>query len=228
MWRTLLGSGLILAVSAPAAQAGAWLAPEEGQVITSVGVGARGDVRVTESATHGEQPLSETSALVLTSWTEHAPDLERGWRAEAVFAAKRVLLRGQGRVMAVQGGAYWQSDAPAGCGEGGVEARWLGGASFGATRFLNLEAAGRFLDGGCSRLRLDVTAGIRPRPNWLALGQVFYDAPEHGAATVRAQAGLARFNAAGRGIQAALRIRLDGGDAEPALVLSYWALGPRG
>ena len=40
---------------------------------------------------------------------------------------------------------------------------------------------------------MDITAGYRPLQNWLALGQVFFDAPVDGDETVRGQISLVRF-----------------------------------
>jgi hypothetical protein len=74
-----------------------------------------------------------------------------------------------------------------GCSEGGAELRWLGGRSFGQTSFVNVEAATRALEGGCEGQRLDLTAGYRPGENWLAMGQIFLDAPQDGEETVKAQ-----------------------------------------
>jgi hypothetical protein len=49
----------------------------------------------------------------------------------------------------------------------------LAGRSLGATGFVNVELAGRVLDEGCPTGRLSLSAGFRPRENWLALGEVF-------------------------------------------------------
>jgi hypothetical protein len=98
----------------------------------------------------------------------------------------------------------------------------MGGRSFGATGFVNVEGATHVLEGGCEGERLDLTAGYRPRENWLAMAQLFLDAPRAGEETVRAQLTAVRFGRSGRGIQLGLRARLDGDDPEPTLVLGLW------
>jgi len=97
-----------------------------------------------------------------------------------------------------------------------------GGRSFDNGAFLNVEAAARILDGGCGGERVDITGGARFSQNWLALGQIFIDAPQGGEEAVKAQLSLVRFGENGRGIQLGLRARIDGGAEEPALVLAFW------
>jgi hypothetical protein len=90
-----------------------------------------------------------------------------------------------------------------------------------------VEAAGRALEGGCEGERLDITAGYHAGRNWLALGQIFFDAPQDGEESIKAELTFVRFTRRGRGFQIGVRARLDGEDAEPALVLGLWR-GPRG
>ena len=103
----------------------------------------------------------------------------------------------------------------------GDKGRILGGASRGRA-FVNVEAAERGLSGGCGGERIDLTAGYRPGENWLGMAQLFWDGPREGEHTLRAQLTLVRFGNSGRGIQVGVRARIDGGEAEPALVLGLW------
>lgn len=204
------------------AHAGAWIAPEGGQEIVTTVAGQREGLNFYESSIYWEAPLGERRSFVLAPWAEQNVDTVEGWRGEATLSLKQTVYREGETVMALQAGALWVSHPDPGCGEGGVEARWLGGRSFEGGRFLNVEAATRALDGGCGGERLDLTAGFRPRENWLAMGQIFYDAPRDGDEVVRAQLTLVRFGENGRGIQIGLRSRIDGGPQEAALVVGLW------
>jgi hypothetical protein len=164
-----------------------------------------------------EVPLGESNSFVAAPWVEQHYDSLDGWRAEAVVGFKRAFHRSGDTVMAVQAGALWMSHPAAGCSDGGGEVRWLGGRSFGEGGFVDVEAATRALEGGCAGERLDLTAGYRPRDNWLAMGQAFLDAPWEGEETVRAQLSLVRCGRSGRGIQQGLRARVNDGIDEPAL-----------
>ncbi len=220
----------LAAALAPAeAIAGAWIAPEGGQEIWSQAAGERSDALYYESGVYNEAPIDEKSAAVFSTWVGSGagsgPD---GWRADAVLGWKRALLRTDFSVVAVQAGAVWRSDPADGCGEGGAELRWLGGRGFGeqGRGFVNLEIAARVMEGGCGATRLDLTAGYRPRANWLAMAEVFTDEPQWGEQdgdmAVKAQVTLVRFNDEGRGVQVGFRVRLDGDEPEPAFVLSFW------
>ncbi len=204
------------------ANAGAWIAPEGGQEIWSNVAGERDELQFYETSAYWEVPFGERNAVVAAPWVEQNYDTIDGWRGEAVVGLKRAIFRGESTVMAVQAGALWMSHPNEGCSEGGAELRWLGGRSFGQTSFVNVEAATRALEGGCEGQRLDLTAGYRPGENWLAMGQIFLDAPQDGEETVKAQLTLVRFGRSGRGIQIGLRGRIDGGSAEPALVIGLW------
>jgi len=211
---------------APApASAGAWIAPEGGQEIWTNVAGAREDLYFFESSAYLEAPLGESTSFVAAPWVEQSYDAPEGWRAEAVVGVKRTIFRNADTVMALQAGALWISHPSRECDEGGAELRWLGGRSYDNGAFFNLEAATRALGGGCGSERADVTGGLRFAGNWLALGQVFFDAPHDGEETVKAQLSLVRFRENGRGIQLGLRVRVDGAE-EAALVLGFW--GPVG
>ncbi len=206
------------------AYAGAWIAPEGGQEIVTTVVGERNELRFYESAAYWEVPLGVGDSVVAAPWLEQNYESFDGWRAEATLGWKHAIRRDGGIVMAVQAGALWISHPPLGCSEGGAELRWLGGRAFENGAFLNAEAATRMLDGGCGGERLDLTAGARFADNWLAMGQVFIDMPREGRGEdyVKAQVSLVRFGESGRGIQLGVRARVDGGGAEPALVLGFW------
>jgi hypothetical protein len=205
------------------ANAGAWIAPEGGQEIVSSAAGERNELQFTESSAYWEIPIGEQTSVVAAPWVETNYDTPDGWRAEAVVGVKRAIFRSEDTVVALQGSALWLShpgdDA---CSEGGAEARVLGGRSFGQTGFFNAELAGRVLEGGCEGARLDLTTGYRPSENWLAMAQIFVDAPVEGEESVKAQLTVVRFGRSGRGIQLGLRARVDGEDLEPAFVVGLW------
>jgi hypothetical protein len=203
--------------------AGAWIAPEGGQEIWTNSFSMRDESGVVETQVFWEEPFGERMAFVASPWIETNYDTADGWRAEAVIGLKRAVFRDDENVMALQAGALWVSHPNPGCGEGGVEARWLGGRSFGGGAFLNLEAAGRVLEHGCGGERVDVTAGYRPTDNWLAMGQVFVDVPWEAEESVKVQLSLVRFNENGYGVQLGLRLRVDDGPQEPALMLGLWS-----
>jgi hypothetical protein len=211
---------------APApACAGAWIAPEGGQEIWTSVAGERDGLSFVESSAYWEAPLGADTSIVATPWMEQNYDTADGWRAEAVVGLKRAVFREGPVVAAVQGGAFWASHPPDGCDEGGGELRVLAGASFtGRARqaFVNVEAATRALAGGCQSDRVDLTVGYAPRQNWLAMGQVFLDAPHEGEETIKAQLTLVHFRRDGSGVQIGLRSRIDGGAEEAALVIGWW------
>jgi hypothetical protein len=204
------------------ALAGAWIAPEGGQEIWTNSFSARDESSVVETGVYWELPLSAQTSFVAAPWVETNYDTPDGWRAEAVVGLKYAIFRDDENVMALQVGALWVSHADPGCGEGGIEARWLGGRSFGRSSFVNVEAATRAMENGCGGERLDVTAGYRPADNWLALGQVFVDAHRDADEAVKVQLSLVRFTERGYGMQLGLRARVDGGPQEPALVVGLW------
>lgn len=222
-------AGLRLLVAAAAlspapAAAGAWIAPEGGQDITSSAVGQRDEGRVYyEGAVFIEEPLNANTSLGLTAWLETDPSQGDGDRVEATFTVKRAIYRSEDNVVAVQAGALWVSDPGEGCSEGGAELRVLGGHSYSDGRgFINVEGAVRALSGGCEGGRAEFTAGYRPNERWLAMGQVFMDSPVDGDDSAKAQFSLVRFDRSGRGWQIGLRARIDGEDAEPAIVIGLW------
>ena len=72
------------------------------------------------------------------------------------------------------------------------------------------------------RRRAYSSRALPARQNWLAMGQVFLDAPREGDDTVRAQLTVVYFRRNGRGVQLGLRSRIDGGADEAAIVLGWW------
>lgn len=218
---------LVAALTPAPANAGAWIAPADGQHIWTSLVGQREELPYYEGSSYLEQPVAGGTAVMMSWWMETNYDTEDGWRADATLGGKRTLFRDEDTVMALQAGALWISHPADGCGEGGAELRWLGGQSYEGGAFLNVEAAARVLDGGCGGERIDVTGGRRFAENWLALGQVFFDAPHQGEDSVKAQLSLVRFGENGRGIQVGLRARIDGGAEEPAIVVGFWGPAAR-
>lgn len=217
--------GVIAALAPAPAYAGAWVAPEGGQEIWTSVAGERDGLSFVESSSYMEAPLDERSSLVAAPWIEQNYDTVDGWRGEAVVGLKRTVFREDNIAVAVQGGAFWDSHPAEGCEEGGGEFRVLGGTSFttfGQNGFFNVEAAVRGLSGGCQSERVELTAGYRPRENWLAMGQIFADAPHEGDETVKAQLTITYFRRNGAGVQLGLRTRIDGGSEEAALVLGLW------
>lgn len=215
--------GLLAALTPTPALAGAWIAPEGGQEIWTNVAGQRDELTFYETSAYWEAPLNGKTSVVIAPWVEQNYDTVDGWRAEAVVGVKRAVFRSDDTIIAVEAGALWASHpSDSGCSEGGAEVRLLGGRSVGETGFLNAELAGRALDGGCQGGRLDLTAGYRPSENWLAMGQVFIDAPIQGDSSVKAQFTFVHFGESGRGLQFGVRARVDGGELEPALVVGFW------
>lgn len=214
--------GIVAALAPAPAAAGAWVAPEGGQWITSTVLGQReNESFYSESSLYYEAPLRPDTSFVFAPWVEH--EAIDGWRAEATIAAKHAFYRSDENVLAIQAGALWVSEPDEGCDEGGAEVRFLGGRSVGEGRmFFNVEAAARALSGGCEGGRIDLTAGYRPRENWLAMGQIFLDSPVEGDDTLKAQFTVVRFGRSGLGIQFGIRARIDGGAPEPAFVVGLW------
>lgn len=218
----------VLAAFAPApASAGAWIVTEGPQHIATEVLGQRGEDEVvySEIADYWELPVDNRSSVVFAPWVEAARDIDRGQRGEAVVAYKRLIFSNGGTAMAMQAGAFWQSEPGEGCSEGGVELRWLGGTSFDeGAGFVNMEVAERALEGGCSHAKLDVTVGYHASPHWMGMGQVFTEQSWLGDESVKAQLTVVHFGRNPRaGTQVGLRVRLDGGEPEPALVLAFWS-----
>ena len=218
-----LMAGMALAAIGGPARAGAWIAPEGGQEITTFTYGETEFGSVSESDYFREQPLGSRWALVLHPWVEYGADeFGETVRAEAFAGLKRALHRGSRMATAVQAGVAWRSDPPDGCDEGGGEVRALAGASW-THAFLNAEAAAQAFSGGCGRQRFEITGGFRPTQRWMALGQAFVEAGGAGDETIQLQASVVRFGADGRrGLQLGVRTRLEAEEASPLLVLGWW------
>jgi hypothetical protein len=88
--------------------------------------------------------------------------------------------------------------------------------------FVSAEVAERVLSGGYTDQRVEIAAGMHAGRHWMGLAQVFIDGPQYGDETVKTQLSLVHFDNHGRGIQLAIRNRIDGGQDELALVLSFW------
>ena len=139
---------------------------------------------------------------------------------DAELGVKAAIAQGRNATAALQASALWRSEDEVDCGATGGEVRALAGSGVDSA-FINAEAALRVYGGGCRRMRYELTAGFRPSDDWLALGQAYIDADPDGEAVVKAQTSLVRFFG-GVGVQLGVRVRLDGDDSEPALVLGLW------
>lgn len=201
--------------------AGAWIAPEGGQEILTTIAGQRAEQSYFESAAYWEAPVAQDWSVVVAPWVEQSYETEAGWRGEATLGVKHAWIGEGGGALAVQAGAFWASEAGI-CSEGGAEGRLLAGRNLGERVFINVEVAGRLLSGGCAFQKLDLTLGYRPDEDWLVMGQVYSDDSDRGEASIKAQLTLVHFGESGRGLQLGLRTRVDGEDAEPALVLGLW------
>ncbi|MGE3142357.1 MAG: hypothetical protein AB7L65_03470 [Hyphomonadaceae bacterium] len=220
-----LGALGIWLACAPAAFAGAWIAPEGGQSIQTDAIGAREDgAAYVETQYYWERPLTPRRALIIRPWLQTEKSArETLTRGEVQIAAKAIVAQTRRTVTAVQASALWRSDPAPGCSEGGGEARMLGGLSSEDGRaFANAEIGARFAAGGCTDGRFDLTLGYRPGGRWLALAETFTDQPYEGAASVKAQLSLVRYLRSGAGVQFGARVRVDGGGEEGALVLAFW------
>lgn len=217
---------LIAATLAPTpAIAGAWVAPEQ-QFITTSFYGELEDETAFEASIYNERPIERETSVVATTWFTRDITQQSTFRGEASLGLKQQIFENDDWVVAAQGSALWQSEPGPDCGEAGGELRVLAGRSLSERTFLNTEVALREYGGSCGATRFDVTAGWRPNSRWLALGQVFYDAPDQGEEVIRAQVTLVRFLNSGRGIQIGVRSRIDGEADEVMLVLGSW--GRRG
>ncbi len=214
--------GALFAFAPSSAFAGAWIAPEGGQEIITNVAGQRAEQSYFESAGYWEAPLARDWSVVVAPWVEQSYEIEAGWRGEATLGVKHAWSGEGGGALALQAGAFWSSEPGLSCSEGGVEGRVLAGRSLGEHAFLNVEAAGRVLQGGCSARKLELTLGYRANDEWMFMSQVFSEGSDRGDASVKAQLTLVHFGENGRGLQLGLRGRLDGEDAEPALVLGFW------
>lgn len=221
---------LALALASPGvAHAGAWIAADEEQSITTFGY-SRDDegVATLESDVYGEVPFGRHFALVGHTFNTRNTLGEQ--RDEADIDLKVATFRGRRTALALQAGVTWRADPTDGCSDVGAEVRALAGRSSKSGRsFLNAEAAVRADgDGGCAHARYELTAGMRPNARWLRLAQVFVDDDLEFGQTVKAQASLVRFTRKGRGLQLSLRFRVDDGAVtEPTLILGYWSAARR-
>jgi hypothetical protein len=143
---------------------------------------------------------------------------------ESLVALKALAHRGPRFAAAVQAGVTWRSEPDPECTPTGGEVRMMAGmSSRGGGQFGNVEAAYREA-GGCAHARYEVTWGVRPRRDWLLLGQVFADDDLRFAETVKVQATAVRFTRKGRGLQLGVRLRVDGVDViEPTIIVGYWS-----
>lgn len=215
---------LLAALTPSPAHAGAWIAPEGGQHIGNFVAGEREDIFYSESSLYIEEPLGDDVSVVAAPWftQDQTAYAFEDWRWEVTLAGKLATHRGERWMTAVQAGAVWISDPREACGDAQAELRWLGGRSIGERSFANLEVAERAGEQGCGGERVDLTLGRNYGEHWLGMTQLFMDQPRQGERVVKAQLSLVRFGLHGFGVQLGLRARVDGEDAEPALILGLW------
>lgn len=122
-------SAAFLALFAPTdAQAGAWIAPAEGQEIWTDVAGERDGFEYLETSAYWEIPVFDDDSVVIAPWVEQSPDAsDEGWKAESVVGLKHAIVRTDHAAIALQAGAVWDSQPQAHCGEAAAELRWLGG-----------------------------------------------------------------------------------------------------
>lgn len=223
-WIRGLLAGAAAMVAPGTASAGAWIAPEGGQSIFTMTYRETETERLAEGELYLEYPVHQRWSLVAHPRFETGAAGDNGVRGDAEIGVKAAVAQGRNAVAALQGAALWRSQRDGACGAAGGEVRALGGFGgglAGGSGFVNAEAALRVYDGGCRRERYELTAGYRPTDSWLALGQTYVDADPDGEAVVKAQTSIVRF-IGGAGLQLGVRVRLDGEEREPALVLGLW------
>lgn len=184
-----------------AAFAGAWpVEPGHGQAIATLTVDVAGsafdaegseslsaDFLKTEIALFLEHGLTRAWTLVARPAYQTVAITRDGGREEGTgfaaleLGARRLLWRRENTVASAQflavlpGETENVTDAPLGAGEGGAEARFLAGHSWGAAAaggFVELQAGYRWRDGDdADEVRLDATAGWRMSPRWMTLAQ---------------------------------------------------------
>jgi hypothetical protein len=217
-WRTRALLFLSAAAAEPAA-AGAWLTDQT--IITQVVGEDEGGV-FAETQMLLEAPLSSRTAFVARpSAAGDAGGLAEG---EVEAGLKQALLRSDNAIVSVQATALWRDNRNLGCEGSGGELRGMGGLGFADGRgFVNVEVAGRAVEGGCRVRRLEAAAGWRPNPRWLGLAEGFFYGDNDRDPGLKAQMSVVRMGRGGRGLQVGVRVNLDdGGDAAPALVLGLW------
>lgn len=217
----LLTGAVAIGAPAPApAFAAAWIAPVDGQQMITTAAGRREGLSYYETSEYFEGRVTPNDSIVLSTWATQ--DQIGEWRGEAIIGAKHTLTHSQHTVTAVQAGAIWISEPPSDCQEGGAEVRALAGVNLPHNSFVNAEVAERVLSGGCTDQRAEITAGTHLGPHWLGLAQVFVDGPQYGDESVKLELSLVHFDKKGRGVQIGIRDRVDGGEDELALVVSFW------
>lgn len=145
-----------------------------------------------------------------------------GAEGDGSILVKRAFGGVDGWAAALSAGAVYS--AYGGCVGQGGEARAALGRTFGPSRrpagFASFEAAYRAA-GGCGGLKTEFTIGYRPEHKWLLLAKAYGDRAVHGTDTLKVQVSAVRFGPR-RGIELGVRVRVNGGDPEPALIASVW------
>lgn len=199
-----------------------------------MGYSEDGGGRVLETGVTGEQGLGQGRvALVADTWTRNGAEN----RSRVGLALKLQAHHGPRWAVAVQGGALYADgsaadDAPptarpcVGPGGEGRIAIGRGQARGDRGAFAALELAYR-AQGGCAAALTEATIGYKLEAKWLLLAQAFQDHDLHGTETVKVQVSAVRFRRA-RGVQIGIRCRVDGAEAEPAVIIGVWRRDRRG
>lgn len=153
--------------------------PTGGRRFRKIEFGPYIEYGLSPSWTLGAQPrltLAESRAQGRTRRT--------GGLADSDLFLRRVIARGERDVLSLQGlvalpGGYDPDDDPSlGTGTADLELRLLYGRGFdlggGASAFTEVQGGYRHRPGNpADQVRIDLTAGVRPVPNWLLLAQNF-------------------------------------------------------
>lgn len=238
----LVGGGLfsfvVLSTATPTL-ASPWLVSH--QEIAWIGFSEGETSRIVETGAMKEQGLGKGRlALISEVWRQGGGD---GVAHRSALALKVKAHHGPRWAVSAQAGPLYGADAGGGCAGAGGEVRAGVGRSFGtglgrgverslgriagqARRlrsgavFGALELAYR-AQGGCAHALREATIGYEPEHKWLLLGQAFEDRDLHGTETVKVQISAVRFRRA-RGVQVGVRVRVDGADPEPAVIIGVW------
>jgi len=210
-----------LAAFAPAsARASPW--PSSGQAISSVGIGEAAGVETIDLDDWRETPSPiDRLSLVTHTFTRLTPV---GVETEISAASKLQIRSGPRWAAALEAGPTWLDRADSPCRGLGGEIRLGVGRSFGPGAAKSGYAAVEVAHSertGCAELKADMSVGYRADEKWLFLAQSFARRSGHGNEALKVQISAVRFGAR-RAVQVGVRVRTDGDDREPALVIGLW------
>jgi len=195
-------------------------------MIVGAAYGETEEASYIESDLYIEAPLAARVSVVSNHWVQTVSTFEGvDTRVQSDVNLKYRLLRSDHGVVAIQGGAVWDSRAAGECGEYGGDVRLLGGLSSHNGRFFaNLEGGARVQGADCIHAKYDLALGWKPVRRFMALAEVFVDDDLTYGESFKAQASLVGFSREGRGLQLGVRVGVDGNDViEPLILLRYWS-----